>query len=420
MTNDTRSPEEIEREIERERAGLTNTLNDLQDKFSVETIARQFSDQFREHGGDIGRSVSDAVKRNPVALALTGVGLAWLMMGDKTGSGDRYDRNRDYRRDNRYDQDRYDDERVGRTGLPSRNASSSQHRARALEPQPGNGNTEPYGGYRYSRNEPSWARSADYVDESDDDARGIAVKARDAVAEAGKSVTGAASAMADGARSAGSTINDGARSAGSIVADKAKGAADTVSNAGQSVADGAKNLASTATDRAVAMQKRLAEGTETLTEEARNRVIAARKAAVQARDATASYTRQGRERAADIFEDQPLIAGALALAVGAALGAALPRTRVEDHYLGDQSDQLMDEAERIFEEEKQKLGKVAKAARDEAKSIVSEAKQNADDAAPAETAAQAVVDKAKSAGKRVIDAAETEANKQNVGDVKKS
>ena len=75
MTSNNRSPEEIEREIERERAGLTSTLDDLQDKFSVETIARQFSDQFREHGGDIGRSVTDAVKRNPIALALTGVGV---------------------------------------------------------------------------------------------------------------------------------------------------------------------------------------------------------------------------------------------------------------------------------------------------------------------------------------------------------
>lgn len=41
MTSNNRSPEEIEREIERERAGLTSTLDDLQDKFSVETIARQ-------------------------------------------------------------------------------------------------------------------------------------------------------------------------------------------------------------------------------------------------------------------------------------------------------------------------------------------------------------------------------------------
>ena len=91
MTNDTRSPAEIERDIERERAGLSHTLEDLQDKFSVEGVVRQVSDQFREHGGDFGRSVTDAVKRNPIGLALTGVGLAWLMFGDSTGNRGSHD-----------------------------------------------------------------------------------------------------------------------------------------------------------------------------------------------------------------------------------------------------------------------------------------------------------------------------------------
>ena len=157
------------------------------------------------------------------------------------------------------------------------------------------------------------------------------------------------------------------------------------------------------------MQARLAEGTENLTEEARERVIAAREKAVELRDAAASQARQGRDRAVDFFEDQPLIAGALAVALGAALGAALPRSGMEDRYLGDRSDALFDEAERIFIEEKRKLGEVAKAATDEAKTIAREAKQDADDAAPADTAAQAVADKAKTAGERLVEATEDEA-----------
>ena len=81
MPSDTRTSAEIERDIEQERAGLTDTLEDLQDKFSSERIIREISNQFRDHGGDIGRSVSNAVKENPLALTLTGVGLAWLMFG---------------------------------------------------------------------------------------------------------------------------------------------------------------------------------------------------------------------------------------------------------------------------------------------------------------------------------------------------
>lgn len=405
MTNSTRSPEEIEREIERERAGLTDTLDDLQDRFSIEHVARQFSDQFREHGGDIGRSVSEAVKRNPVALALTGVGLAWLMMGDRSGSRDRYDHDRRFGRsdyDDRYDDYRRDRHEVGRTGSPSRTTTAPQ--GRKMGPQPG-APSKPYYSGRYGShdNTPSWART------SDDDHEGLGTKISNAASSAGANVSGATSSAAQTARNAGSSV-----------ADTAKGAASAVANAGKSVTDSAQNLASSASERASTLRERVAEGTENLTEEARNRVIAARESAIEARDAAAAYARQGHERAVDIFEEQPLVAGALAVALGAALGAALPRSRMEDKYLGETSDRLMDEAERIFEEEKQKLGEVAKATAGEAKSIVGEAKDDADAAAPAETAAQAVADKARSAGQRIVDAAKSEANKQNVGDVKKS
>ncbi|WP_377298536.1 DUF3618 domain-containing protein [Rhizobium sp. SGZ-381] len=43
------------------------------------------------------------------------------------------------------------------------------------------------------------------------------------------------------------------------------------------------------------------------------------------------------------FKDQPLVGGALAFAVGAAIGAALPRTEREDELVGDMSDQLKEQ-----------------------------------------------------------------------------
>ncbi|HDY96671.1 MAG: DUF3618 domain-containing protein [Sulfitobacter litoralis] len=401
MTNDSRTPEEIEREIERERAGLTNTLDDLQDKFSVETIARQFSDQFREHGGDIGRSVTDAVKRNPIALALTGAGLAWLMAGDRApgrdrmGTRDSYD-HRDPRNRTNYYGDRDD-----HSGLP---VAAQQHgvipagQRRDLGPQPGDPSKPYYSGeVARSGDVPSWARHDD-----DDDTPGLAQRAGDAASRAGGRVSGAAS------------------SAGSTVAGKAKGAAGAVSDAGHSVASGARDFTSSTADRAAQLRRRLAEGTEDLSEAARERVIAARESAVRARASAASYGREGRDRAVDIFEDQPLVVGALALAVGAAIGAALPRSRTEDRYMGQHRDQLMADAERIFAEEKSKLGKVAQAASDEAKKVLRETKEDADAAAPGSSAADAFVEKAKASGQRVVDAAEAEADKQKVGDIKKS
>lgn len=385
MTSDTRSPEQIERDIERERAGLSNTLNDLQQRFSVETIARQVTDQFREHGGDIGRSVSEAVKRNPVALALTGVGLAWMILGDKSAPAPH---------DRGYRGRGYDDDRDGDYADPARYDRYEPGASASVARRPYGGGAEgPNAAYsgRYGEQDrlPGWAQS--HSDQS------------------GARLSGAASSAADAARRAGSTVASGGRATASAVSD-----------AGSSASERLHDLASDASDRAGALRERLAEGTENLSEEAKARVVAARERAMEARDAAMDYGRKGRERAADMYEAQPLIAGALALALGAAVGAALPHSRIEDRYLGDYSDDLMDEAERIFAEEKDKLSKVAQAATDEAKRVVREAKQEADDAAPAETAEQAVAEKAKVYGQRVADAAKDEAQKQSLGDIDRS
>jgi len=42
-----------------------------------------------------------------------------------------------------------------------------------------------------------------------------------------------------------------------------------------------------------------------------------------------------------LMEEQPLMLGALGLAIGAALGAAFPRTESEDRLLGGRSDSAM-------------------------------------------------------------------------------
>lgn len=407
MTTDNRSPAEIENEIERERAELASTLNTLQSKFSVEGVARQLSDQFREHGGDIGKSVSDAVKRNPVALALTGAGLAWLMLGDKTGNRDNF--NRRYSRvdhNDRYDNDHVDlGEHGERDGLSNSAYPPSGFTGRKLGPQPGDPSKPYYSGRTYQSDDtPTWARSHDDDHSSD----------------AGETMRDAAGKVADGVSHATSSTADAARNAGSAVASTASNAAGSIADAGKATVGAAQSFASGASDRASRMRARLAEGTESLSEEARNKVIAARERAIKARDAAADYGRQGQKKATDMFEDQPLIAGALAIAVGAAIGAALPRSRTEDAYMGEHRDNLMHEAERVFQEEKEKLSKVAKAATDEAKQVGEEIKKNADDAAPAETAMEAVANKAKSTGKRITDAAKAEAKKQNVGSVTKS
>lgn len=75
-----------------------------------------------------------------------------------------------------------------------------------------------------------------------------------------------------------------------------------------------------------------------------------------AKDMMGQMQRQ-TQNLAHIYEDQPLIGGALAFALGAAIGAALPHTRQEDQLLGEAADSVkkeaLEQAGDLFEEGKQ-------------------------------------------------------------------
>lgn len=73
-------------------------------------------------------------------------------------------------------------------------------------------------------------------------------------------------------------------------------------------------------------------------------VRGAQETAHQLTDRSRRAYRQARSTVAHVAEDQPLVLGAIGLAVGAALGAAVPRTEQEDALMGDARDHLVDDA----------------------------------------------------------------------------
>ncbi|OWU68103.1 DUF3618 domain-containing protein [Marinibacterium profundimaris] len=365
MTNDTRSAAEIEREIEDRRARLNADVENLQERFSMDGIFREIGLQFREHGGDVGRAVADQVKSNPVPLALTGIGLAWLMMGKS---------------------DRPDPSPSGYSRAEEEYRRYRLARGQAYTPPAGPVYGSPVGG-------PAWA-----MEDDDRDHRSV-----------GERVSEKAGHVSDGIADTTSRVSGGVSKA---AADAKSGLAET----GAHVRDRVDSARSSASDRLEAARQRIADGTEHLSEEGRARVIAAREKALEMRRRASANAERGIETAQDFYDQQPLVVGALALAVGAALGGALPRTQVEDDLMGQQSDDLFDEAERIFEEEKRKAAEVTKAVSDEVKDIASETKSEADDMAPGDrTAAEAAADKVRSAADRVADTARHEAEKRELG-----
>lgn len=69
----------------------------------------------------------------------------------------------------------------------------------------------------------------------------------------------------------------------------------------------------------------------------------------------------------DFIRDQPLVLGAIGLAVGAVLGAALPGSDTENRLMGDASDELKQRASEAAKEQTQRASdKLAEAAREKA------------------------------------------------------
>ncbi len=79
----------LEREAEARRIELAETFNELRARATPGHMINQLVDYASGSGGvDLVRNLRDQTVANPLALGLIGVGLAWLMMGNRDGRRD--------------------------------------------------------------------------------------------------------------------------------------------------------------------------------------------------------------------------------------------------------------------------------------------------------------------------------------------
>jgi hypothetical protein len=132
------------------------------------------------------------------------------------------------------------------------------------------------------------------------------------------------------------------------VRERAGDALDRVSEAAGSARECAAQTVQTAAEK-------LSDATGTVRDRARQAIERGRR---QAQRARRGYDYMLRE--------QPLALGAIGLAVGAVIAAAMPRTRQEDEWMGEARDRLAEKASEAGQEQLEKARRMATAAGDAA------------------------------------------------------
>ena len=302
---------ELEREAEATRARLSDTADQIRARMSPGQLMDEVLNQFR--GGDGSQMLANLrgqVRDNPMALALVGGGLAWLMMGSGSqGSGS---------------------PGQGPWRYPSAQAGTQ------APPYPAT-DTGNFATYRL-----------------DEEAR-----------------TGAGAAGAARGGSSGSGIGSAASSAAGSVGSAASSA---VSSVADSVADSVSGMAREASDALSSARSAVGEGLHEAGDRAHRMAHDLRSAGSQAfgevRHSAAGAGHQARDTFFDVLEREPLVIGAIGLAVGAAIGAFLPATEVEREHLGPAGEALKEKADALVDrgvaKAKEAVSEVYETARDEA------------------------------------------------------
>ena len=333
----------IEAEAEHHRSNIDQTLDALKERFSPGQMVDEALGFMKEgQMADAGRNLGRQVRDNPMALGLIGAGIAWLAFGGgvRSAGRDLYDR---YGPDGDDDRDEYG--RFRSTG------------GRRLDPDrfPGSGNyNDPY---RSTADADMRGRAATYVGEPQKDADGNFIHHThvDGPATVSAPTGSSGSSLKDKASSAGDSVKGAASSAGSAVSGAASKAGSAASSAASGAASGAKSAGSAVGSAASSAASGIASGAATAGHAVGDAASATghafaeggravgRGASYAGRSATSGY-RSVRSDVISAFRDEPLVFGAIAVAVGAAIGAALPPTRREDDLMGRTRDNLRDQA----------------------------------------------------------------------------
>ena len=346
---DTRSLQQIKRETEQTRAGLTDTVeqlktsvadtaSELRERLSPDAIKAEVSGYIKSRGEQLLNDVTSAARKNPVQAVAVGASLAYPLLrmaraipvpilmvgaglflaGSKTGQA----------------------VTQKASDVASDLSEDVVRRAREFGDQVGDSASA------------AKAYASDQLAYASDQLDRVSAAVSGGTREVSRTADAAGAALASNSRS----VQDRAATLGSTVADRAGDLRDQgariAGSAAAAVQDKAASLGNTLSSQAGDLRdqglRMVNSATATVQDLASGASSAARNAAGTAADAGLDAAKAVRDRASDLgdragkavfqtIEQNPLLVAGAGLLIGALIASALPRSDVEDGMIGEAS-----------------------------------------------------------------------------------
>lgn len=377
--SENKSAAEIQREIEMQRHRVEDTIDAIQERLSPGQLVDELLTYTKSGGGEFAANLGKVAMRNPLPVALLGVSLVWLI-ARPGGSGGSKDHSRDREWDRRFQGSGMQASAGPRYG--SAYAGSSYDST--YDPYEGDDETEyptaTVQGSVLQRlghvTDESGNRYSEFVDDAGKKFRALTDEAGNRAGhfldEAGNKFRGFTDAT-------GSGITQFRDEAGNLLQEASGWASHTWAMAGRRLHD-AQHLVKSGVSGLRSGVSGLRSGVSGLTNRASHLTGRAGEMGGQVQH----HADRAVRSAQNMLYEQPLVGGALAFAVGAAIGTALPRTQHEDHLLGEVSDNLKKEAGHkageLYEKGKEQVGTLYETAQEKATRLYGQAKETLEQA----------------------------------------
>lgn len=342
MAHDARTLDEIRRETESARAGLTQTVgelkatvadtaSDLRERYSPQAIKDDVTSYIKTRGEELADKVSDSIRNNPVQAVAVGATLAYplwkivraiptpvLMVGAGlylagTRSGQQLTQRA--------------------SAAAADVADEVQRRARSL----GSDLADTAEAARDYASGAIQAAGDAATSRADDFRRAAASTAAD-LRHKGEDLTRSMSSQAD-------QLGRRAAAAGEAFAGEVDDAANRGAGLADAVTDTLRDTAASVRDTAASVREGAVDAASRLRDKVSDTADAGMEAAVRMRDRASDLGHRASKNVNETVSNHPLLMAGIGLVVGGLIASAIPRLRAEKKILGPTARKLREQAE---------------------------------------------------------------------------